>query len=381
MILGHGGNLFEIATKIGCRPEDIVDFSSNMNPLGPPSDLVNYLKDSLNRITYLPDPEARPAITAFSKYNHLSKDEVTAGNGTTQLIYDLPLVLGTKRALIVNPTYSDYADACRMNGVPYDNLYLTESSDFTLQLEDLKQVMTDVDTVFICNPNNPTGRIISKDDLDQLCRQFPLTRFVIDESYLPFVDSSKEQSFLSDRPANVLVLHSLSKIFKIPGLRIGFLIAAAKTVDKFRAFQKPWSVNGLAQAAMEYLSENMEMAERFISETCAFINKERTLFVERLNRDSAIKIIPSDTVFMLARLPEDQTAFNLKSRLLNDKILIRDCSNFDGLDRRYFRVSLKSTEFNRNLVEKLIHLFPRAHLPRTATFTPFTDSIGQTNDC
>jgi threonine-phosphate decarboxylase len=381
MILGHGGNLFEIATKIGCRPEDIVDFSSNMNPVGPPSDLVDFLKESLSRITYLPDPGARPAITAFSKYYHLSKDEVIAGNGTTQLIYDLPLVLGTKKALIVNPTYSDYADACRINRVPHDNLYLPESSDFTFQLEDLKQVMTDADTVFICNPNNPTGRIIPKDCLDQLSRQFPLTRFVIDESYLPFVNSSQGQSFLSDRPTNVLVLHSLSKIFKIPGLRIGFLIAAAEILDKFRAFQKPWSVNGLAQAAVEYLSANMEMAEKFISETRAFISKERALFVDRLHRDSAIKIIPSDTVFMLARLPEDQTAFSLKTRLLNDKVLIRDCSNFDGLDRRYFRISLKSTEFNRNLAEKLIHLFPRAHLPRTATMTHATHSIGQTNDC
>lgn len=381
MILGHGGNLYEIATKIGCRTEDIIDFSSNMNPLGPPSDLVDYLKESLNRIRYLPDPEARPAIAAFSKYYHLSKDEVTAGNGTTQLIYDLPFVLGTKRALIVNPTYSDYADACRMNRVPRHSLYLKESSDFTFQLEDLKQVMTGVDTVFICNPNNPTGRIIPKDYLDQLSRQFPLTRFVIDESYLPFVDSSQGQSFLSDRPTNVLVLHSLSKIFRIPGLRIGFLIAAAETVDKFRAFQKPWSVNGLAQAAVEYLSANMEMAERFISETRAFINKERTLFVERLLRDSTITVIPSETVFMLARLPEDQTALNLKSRLLNDKILIRDCSNFDGLDRRYFRVSLKSTEFNRYLAKKLIHLFPRAHLPRTAAMKPSTNSIGQTNEC
>ena len=381
MIHGHGGNLFEIATKIGCRPEDIVDFSSNMNPLGPPSDLVDYLKESLSRIAYLPDPEARPAIAAFSKYYQLSMDEVIAGSGTTQLIYDLPSALRTKRALIVNPTYSDYADACRMNGVRYHSLYLTESSDFNFQLEDLKQVMTDVDTVFICTPNNPTGRIFPKDYLDQLSRQFPLTRFVIDESYLPFVDSPQGQSFLSDRPTNVLVLHSLSKIFRIPGLRIGFLIAATETIEKFRSLQKPWSVNGLAQAAVEYLSANMEMAERFISETRAFINKERTLFVERLHRDSAIKIIPSDTVFMLARLPEDQTAFNLKSRLLNHKILIRDCSNFDGLDRRYFRVSLKSTDFNRNLAEKLIHLFPRAHFSRTSAMTPSIHSIGQTNDC
>ena len=381
MILGHGGNLFEIATKIGCRPEDIVDFSSNMNPLGPPSDLVNYLKESFSRIMYLPDPEARPAIAAFSKYYDLSVNEVIAGNGTTQLIYDLPSALRTEKALIVNPTYSDYADACRMNGVPYHSLYLTESSDFTFQLENLKQAMTDVDTVFICNPNNPTGRIIPKDYLDQLIRQFPLTRFVIDESYLPFVDLPQGQSFLSDRPTNVLVLHSLSKIFKIPGLRIGFLIAATETIEKFRSCQKPWSVNSLAQAAVEYLSANIEMAERFISQTRAFINNERKIFVERLHLDSTITVIPSETVFMLARLPENQTAFNLKSRLLNDKILIRDCSNFDGLDRRYFRISLKSTELNRNLAEKLIHLFPRAHLPRTAVMTPSIQSIGQANDC
>jgi threonine-phosphate decarboxylase len=381
MIHGHGGNLFEIATKIGCQPEDIVDFSSNMNPLGPPADLVDYLKDSLNRITFLPDPEARPAVTAFSRTYGVPFDQVIAGNGTTQLIYDLPQALGAKRALIVNPTYSDYADACRMHGIPHESLYLAESSDFTLHLEEMKKALTDVDTVYLCNPNNPTGRIIPKDELDQLTRLFPLTQFVVDESYLPFVDSPIGQSLLFDRPANVLVLHSLSKIFKIPGLRVGFLIAAPQIIEKFRRLQKPWSVNGLAQAAVEYLTANFAMAERFIAQTRAFIKKERALFVERLHRVSTITIIPSDTVFMLARLPEKQAAFDLKSQLLSHKILIRDCSNFDGLDRRYFRVSLKSTEANRNLAEKLIQLFPSAPLSKTADMTPSANAIGQTNDC
>ena len=381
MIHGHGGNLFEIATKIGCRPEDIVDFSSNMNPLGPPADLVDYLKESLTRITFLPDPEARPAIDAIAKTYEVPFDQVLAGNGTTQLIYDLPQALGARRVLIVNPTYSDYADACRMHRIPHKSLYLNELSEFTLHLEEMKQALLDVDTVFICNPNNPTGRIIPKDDLGHLSRLFPLTQFVVDESYLPFVDSPGGQSLISDRPANVLVLHSLSKIFKVPGLRIGFLIAAPETIEKFRRLQKPWSVNGLAQAAVEYLGANFEMTERFIAQTREFLKKERTLFIQRLHRDSTITIIPSDTVFMLARLPEKQTAFDLKSQLLNHKILIRDCSNFDGLDRRYFRVSLKSTETNQNLAEKLIQLFPSAHLPRTTNMTPSAHAIGQTNDC
>ncbi len=359
MIQGHGGDIFTIATIIGCRPEDIVDFSSNMNPLGPPAALLDFLGESLNRITFLPDPGARPAIEAFAKHHDVPAGQVMAGNGTTQLIYALPQVLEISQALIVSPTYSDYADACRMHGVPYTHLFTSESCGFIPDVEEMRPAVAEADTVFICNPNNPTGRMIPADVIDHLSRELPQTRFVVDESYLPFVDETQGLSLVKTQRDNVIVLHSLSKIFRIPGLRIGFLTAARKIVERFEAFQKPWSINGLAQAAVEYLMNHADQADRFIEQTRQFVRQERAFFVKSLKQHTEITVIPSDTVFILACLPEGRTASELKSRLLRQKILIRDCSNFNGLNECYFRISLKSRESNRRLIEELIQFFPR----------------------
>ena len=380
MIQGHGGDIFAIAANIGCQPEEIVDFSSNMNPLGPPAELMSFLADSLNRITFLPDPGARPAIEAFAKYHDLPPGQVMAGNGTTQLIYALPQVLQTSRALILSPTYSDYADACRMNRVPHTVLSAPESTGFTPDFVELRQAAAGADTVFICRPNNPTGRMIPADVIDHLSRELPQTRFVVDESYLPFVDVSRGHSLVKNHRDNVIVLHSLSKIFRIPGLRVGFLLAARETIRRFEAYQKPWSVNGLAQAAVEYLMTHVELAERFIDQTRQFVNQEKALFVDSLKRHSEITVIPSDTVFILARLPEGQAASELKSRLLSQKILIRDCSNFNGLSKRYFRISLKSSANNRYLTEKLIQYFPSAIANRYAVSQLADSRIGPSDD-
>ncbi len=358
MIHGHGGDVFAIAASIGCQPEDIVDFSSNMNPLGPPAELVRHLEESLHRITFLPDPGARPAIEAFAAYHAIPREEVIAGNGTTQLIYALPLILSSTRALIVSPTYSDYADACRMHRVPHTLWYTKASDGFDIDIDALGKAAGDADTIFICNPNNPTGRIISDDAITRLSRELTQARLVIDESYLPFVDESRCRSLVKERPDNVIVLHSLSKIFRIPGLRIGFLVAAPEIVKMFEAFQKPWSINGLAQVAVEYLMTHAGLMEGFITRSRRYVDRERASFIDRLAFHSQVDVIPSETVFILARLPEGRAASDLKSGLLKRKILIRDCANFNGLDPRYFRMSLKSSESNRQLIDALVELFP-----------------------
>lgn len=358
MIHGHGGDVYAIAAAIGCQPEDIVDFSSNMNPLGPPGELVRHIGESLHRITFLPDPGARPAVEAFAAYHAIPREEVIAGNGTTQLIYALPLVLASTRVLIVCPTYSDYADACRMHRVPHTLWYTADTNRFDIDIDALRKAAGDADTVFICNPNNPTGRIIPEEAILSLSREMTQTRWVIDESYLPFVEEPRCRSLVKERPDNVIVLHSLSKIFRIPGLRIGFLVAGTEIVKKFEAYQKPWSINGLAQAAVEFLMTRADLMEGFIARTRRYVERERAFFIDRLTLESQIDVIPSDTVFLLARLPAGNTASDLKSRLLKRKILIRDCSNFDGLDPRYFRMSLKLAESNRQLIDALIELFP-----------------------
>jgi threonine-phosphate decarboxylase len=257
MLIGHGGNIYKLAETLGCPVSEIIDMSSNVNPLPPLPDLLDHLKNSIHTIKALPEVDAKSITDAFAERYDIDADQVIAGNGTTQFIYAIPQVLSTKRAFIIGPTYSDYADACKIHGARYDYLITEESASFSPDIDVVIERSKEYDTVFICNPNNPTGVLIDIADLHRLCRTHPKVWFVIDESYLPFVNDYVQHSMIRFDLPNVLILNSMSKIFRIPGLRIGFLISSLNIINKFKPFLLPWTVNSLAQAAVETVGENL----------------------------------------------------------------------------------------------------------------------------
>ena len=359
MIKGHGGNIYDLAERLGCDASEIIDMSSNVNPFGPPPGLVDYLKDHILKINALPEVDAGNTSAAFSDRYGIDRNRVLAGNGTTQFIYSIPQVLQAKRVLIVGPTYADYADGCRMQGVSF-NYYLTEASNsFKPVHTDLRNRLDGIDTVFICNPNNPTGVLIPGNDLSSLIREYPNIRFVIDESYLPFVSHGDEESLISAEHPNLLILHSLSKIFRIPGIRIGFLIASKSTIEKFLPFMLPWNVNSLSQAAVEYIMENRTETESFIRSTRDRLRIERDLLKDTLSKSSNLTVYPSTTSFMLARLEGGFTAEETVEYLSANKILIRNCANFEGLSNKYIRLSLKTEDANRMAARLLLDMIEK----------------------
>jgi threonine-phosphate decarboxylase len=354
MLKGHGGNIYDLAQELGCHPSEIVDMSSNMNPLGPAPDLVAFLQENMTTIAKLPEVDANRTVNAFAGRCRIDPERVIAGNGTTQFIYSIPRILETKKALIFGPTYADYADACAMHHIPYDYSTSDESVSFDHDISAAAQQIQGYDTVFICNPNNPTGNIIPAANLEQLCRSHSDTNFVVDESYLMFVDGSDKQSLMRSTLPNIMVLNSLSKFFTIPGLRIGFLISSPVNIKKFKAYLLPWSVNSLAQMAVQYLMEQTAQVEEFIKNTITFIAREKDILYETFKISSNIKIFPSTTSFILARLYGNLTADVLGNHLAQDRILIRNCSNFYGLSDRFVRFSLKTSEVNRMFAKKLL---------------------------
>ena len=354
MLKGHGGNIYDLAQELGCRPSEIVDMSSNMNPLGPCPDMIAFLQENINTISKLPEVDANRTLNAFAGRYHIDPERVIAGNGTTQFIYSIPRILETKRALIFGPTYADYADACAMHHIPYDYSTSDESVAFEHDIKAAAQQIQGYDTVFICNPNNPTGNIIPLADLEQLCRSHADINFVIDESYLMFVDGSNTQSMIKSTLPNVVVLNSLSKFFTIPGLRIGFLISSPEIIKKFKSYLLPWSVNSLAQMAVQYLMKQTVQVQTFIENTVKFIAQEREILFETFKDSSVIKLFPSTTCFILARLHGNLTADSLGNHLAQDRILIRNCANFSGLSHRFVRFSLKTSEINRMFAKKLL---------------------------
>jgi len=353
MIKGHGGNIYDLAERLGCLPEEIIDMSSNVNPIGPMPGLVTYIGKRLDAIKRLPEVDSGRLIQAFAERYGRDPGEVLAGNGSTQFIYSLPRALESKKVLVLEPTYSDYADSCSMNRVEYRPLIAGESRNFHHDMDRVKEEAAECDTVFICNPNNPTGVLMRAERIAALCRACPDTYFVIDESYLPFVKEGDQESLVGFNLSNAIVLNSMSKIFRIPGLRIGFVVSAKKISSKLKQYMLPWSVNNLAQTAFFYLMQQFREVSSFTEKARLFVEKERHMLMEKLKIVPDLKVFPSTTSFILVGLPEHVTSDYVCSSLSENKILIRNCSNFHGLSDRYIRISLKSSKTNMMLAEKL----------------------------
>ena len=347
MITGHGGNIFDLARRHGCGLSAITDMSSNVNPIGSLPGIKTYLAERLPVIESLPEADAGTITGLFAGYQGVGPENVAPGNGSTQLLYAVPRALGTRKALILGPTYADYDSACRQQGVTPDWLLSTGENGFKPDLDRLESLAGQYDTIFVCNPNNPTGAMVPHSDLATIFASRPETVFIVDESYLPFAEKAEQPSRFYGGLPNVIRLTSLSKIFKIPGLRIGFVVAKAERITEIRKFAMPWSVNSLACEAVAWILENGDRAGSFIRETKRFLAIERTAIEAFFKESPHIRWFPSCTSFMLARLNKAHTATAVCADLADRRILIRNCSNFEGLSEKFIRVSLKSHTENR----------------------------------
>jgi len=354
MIQGHGGNIYAMARRLGCPPDAIIDMSSNINPLGAPPGLLAHLHDQLERIGVLPEVDARTAVEHMSGLLGVDPRRMLAGNGTTQFIYTVCPALNARKVLIVGPTYADYADACLMHAVQPRHFLADADNRFKVNLPLLDQALEGVDTVFICNPNNPTGRLISHTQLHDLCRAHPRTYFIIDESYLPFVPTDHFRSMADCELDNVVVLWSLSKIFGMPGLRAGFLIANGEALLCFKRYMQPWSLNCLAQTAIDYLGGNRTTVFEFIEKTRRFLLAARGQFCRQLALQGRLIPYPSLTSYLLVGLPEGVVADAVCQHMARKRLLVRHCGNFLGLSDGYVRIALKDTQVNQLAVSLLI---------------------------
>jgi threonine-phosphate decarboxylase len=353
MIQGHGGNKQQLADRIGSRIEDIIDMSANLNPLGPPKHIHAFIRENIHLIHALPEPDAAGMSKGFADYHGIDPGCVIAGNGTTFFIYTLPLAFGAQKALILGPAYADYEDACAALNVKTCHCLTFAENNFGPDLDQLSDKAGQADLVFICNPNNPTGTLIAKQDLETLIRRHTNTCFVVDESYLPFVPDAEDISLVRQTHLpNLVVLSSMSKIFRIPGLRTGFLSGAKGLIRKVMAHYQPWSVNALAQAVIKNVYDHPGDILPFYRQTREFIVKERQAFVQVLAGTDGIRLFETPVYFVLARL-DRILAPELCRRVGEDGFLIRDCANFKGLSDRFVRFSLKTREINLALAQSI----------------------------
>lgn len=355
MIHGHGGNIFALARELGLRPEELTDMSSNINPLGSVPGLLAHLQTQVPRIQSLPEVDAAQACADLASLLGLDPARILAGAGTTQFIYSACRALDSRKVLIVAPTYSDYADACRQHGLEPDFFCTRAETQFRLDLGELEALLPKYDTLFLCTPNNPSGYLTPLVELAALAKRHPHLRCIIDTSYLPFAEPILKDSLKALKAANLLVLWSGSKIFAMPGLRTGFLIAQPDILARFQHLAQPWSLSTLAQEAMHFLSANCEAVQHFAQKTHQFVQAEKALLCERL-QESSLRLIPSATSFMLIQLPPHLKAEFVQKAMLQKRLLIRNCDNFHGLDSRYIRVALKDSASNTRFASAMLEL-------------------------
>ncbi|MEW6220348.1 MAG: aminotransferase class I/II-fold pyridoxal phosphate-dependent enzyme [Thermodesulfobacteriota bacterium] len=355
MIGPHGGDILATARRLGCRVDELVDLSSNLSPLGPPPDLLLHLAGHLPQIACLPETGSETLQAAFAQAHGLPAEAVLVGSGTTEFIFALPAALGRGRTLVIGPTYSDYALASEWAGRQVRHWLLSSAEDFRFRPEQLLEDLAPGDLVALCNPNNPTGGLVASRELRQLAAAAPRSLFLVDETYRPFCTGD---SLLSEAlPANLLVLASFSKIYSIPGLRLGFLAGAPDLLQRLESQRRPWGVNRLAQLAGLYLLAHGRAQEEAVR---AYLAQARPALVAGLAGLPGVRPLPGRAHFVLCWLAAGQSAAWLRTMLLERRVMIRDCSSFVGLDDRYFRVSAGPPAANQALLAALAGVLAEA---------------------
>lgn len=351
----HGGNIFTVARTLGVAPEQIIDFSASINPLGMSSVVHKTLICSLDSLAHYPDTSHKELKQALAKYHGLLPANFTIANGSTELIYNLPAMLPGKKALIVSPSFSEYVRALNQHHWDAQHFILTPESNFSIDTDALELALADgIDVLFICNPGNPNGTLYPQRTIEKiysLCLSAG-TFLVLDEAFMDFCEeaSAKRMIVHSD---NAIVLRSMTKFFGIPGLRLGYSISNATIAERLDAMGGPWSVNSLALAAGAAALQDVQHNQ----DTLEFIRQERRRLFESLAQFPQFKLYPSSVNYQLVEIREGMTSRELKERLLPHRIIIRDCSSFMGLSERFFRVAVRGRDENNRLLECLAKIF------------------------
>lgn len=348
---GHGGNVFAVARSQGISPFDILDFSASINPLGPAPGVQEALKDSFNNLAHYPDNDCTGLSEALARSHGLKPSNICVANGSTELIYLLPRLIPWKRALVIAPSFSEYARAFNRDDCDVKYLVLKSSKGFALSLEQIEERLRDgFDICIIGNPGNPTGRLYpfaEIEELYRLCRAAGCM-LVVDEAFMDFCEEQSAKHFASSHEG-ILLLRSMTKFHALPGLRLGYAVGSEGIIERLKQIREPWSVNTPAQAAGLASLADVEYA----ATTRKVIAAERQHLSAGLAAIPGLRPYPSAANFLLVEIVRGPTAEELARRLITEHILIRDCANFNGLDDSFFRVAVRGREENGRLMAAL----------------------------
>ena len=343
----HGGNRNWAAQLANCKPDEILDFSASINPLGPPQSVLTILTEQLQNLTAYPDPNYTQLRLALSDFHKLPMDWILPGNGAAELLTWIGRELAQLDATyVVTPAFADYQRAlkafnARVMPVPMDLDAVPPQANITASANC---------GLLLNNPHNPTGTLTQRKELIPYLEKFSLV--VVDEAFMDFLPPDQQQSLLDvilDFP-NLIVLRSLTKFYSLPGLRLGYAVGHPDSLQRWQQWRDPWPVNTLAEvAAIAALKDHP-----FQQQTWDWLPPSRDALITGLQKLPGLTPLPGTANFLLVKTEVPGTQLQ-KDLLISHQILIRDCLSFPELGENYFRIAVRLPKENNRLLTALTH--------------------------
>ena len=335
----HGGNIYwDDTPKNGW-----LDFSANINPFGVPESVKKVIKENIDFLEHYPEPDSKGLCKAIGKHYEIPMDTIMPGNGATELLYIFFQCVKPKRVIIPVPSFSEYERSAVGAKLSVEYIPLSPVDDFKLNFIELEENLQCGDCVVIGNPDNPTGRLIPRETLLKFI-DFTSKKniwILIDESFMDFVQDAEKYSVMKDAVLNehVFVIHSLTKFFAVPGLRLGFGAGSRTTVDRLKQGRDVWNVNSLAQKAGIAALEDKEYQGR----TKQWIAAEKETFYQSIKSINGLQPMHPTVNYMLINISKLGIKAPEAVKKMRDRgILIRDCSNYPGLENQeYIRIAIR----------------------------------------
>lgn len=348
---GHGGNIWAASQKWGIAPENIIDFSASINPLGPSARAIEAIQANLGMLEHYPEPRGESFNSILASYLGIDSANLVLGNGGLELIYLLGRMFYYNRIVVLAPCFSEYGEGLEQPRIYRINL--DREDGFKLPLERILNEIQENDLIFIANPNNPTGNLFAREELLAIIKRAADkdSLVVVDEAFQDFIED-KGLSLVDqvEKNKNLVVIGSLTKFFALPALRLGYGVAHKEGILEMEHLLPTWRINSLALVAAAASVNHRE----YIEATFKTIKSEKEFLMQGLAEFSGLKVYPGASNFILVEAEKyGFSAQELQELLGPMGILIRKCDNFYNLSHFFFRLAIKKRQANQTLLKAL----------------------------
>lgn len=342
----HGGDIYSYEGKF----DSIVDFSSNINPLGIPERVKDALHEAVDKSMCYPDPLCRKLKKDLSDYYNFPQNYFAVGNGAADIIFKIAQTIKPKKVLLLAPTFSEYEQSLKSVNSEITYYYLKENNGFKVDEDILNYLTNDLSAVYICNPNNPTGLTVENDLLFKILSKCKSNNIflIMDECFNDFMENSTFYSLLPQIKNfdNLIILKAFTKMYAIPGVRLGYAISSnTDVISNIESCGQAWAVSVFAQEAGSAALKEDE----FVSKTVKYIAENREYLKNGL-KELGFTVYDSKANYIFFK---NNSNVDIEAKLKETGMLIRSCSNYHGLNNNFFRIAVKSEEDNMLLINKL----------------------------